>query len=256
MPTTVSVIAPLFNEEKGLPLLAEKLAALRHQLAPKYELECVLVDDGSLDRTQEAVQQCFADTPNVVKAGHDRNRGLGAAMRTGFRNASGRIVCTIDADCTFEPLEIPKLLAALEATGADIAVGSPYHPQGGVENVVPWRLALSQGASRLYRRICRSNLYSYTSLMRAYRRPVVERISFESDGFVAVTEVLLRALREGYRVVEVPTVLRRRVTGASKMNVLRNILAHLALASRALGWRVFHSQPLPNRPESRGGVNS
>ena len=232
MPIRVSVIAPLFNEELGIPRLAETLAKLRDRLRPKYELECVLVDDGSRDQTFEAVERCFANTAQIVKVAHDCNRGLGAAMRTGFRNATGSIVCTIDADCTFNPLELHKLLTAMAEENADIATGSPYHPQGGVENVVPWRLFLSQGASKVYRVICRGKLFSYTSLMRAYRRDVVERISFESDGFVAVTEILLRALNEGYKVVEVPMVLRRRATGVSKMNVARNIMAHLVLASR------------------------
>jgi dolichol-phosphate mannosyltransferase len=255
MPIRVSVIAPLFNEEQGIPRLAEKLARLREQLGPKYELECVLVDDGSRDQTWEAVESCFANTPQIVKVAHDCNRGLGAAMRTGFRNATGSIVCTIDADCTFDPLELPKFLAAMEEGNADIATGSPYHPKGGVENVVPWRLFLSQGASKIYRVICRGKLYSYTSLMRAYRRDVVERISFASDGFVAVTEILLRALNEGYRVVEVPMVLRRRATGVSKMNVARNILAHLVLASRVLVWRFLPLGPPASGLRPKQNVN-
>lgn len=246
MPIRVSVIAPLFNEEQGIPRLAEKLGELREQLRPKYELECVLVDDGSGDQTGEAVERCFRNMPQIVKVAHDCNRGLGAALRTGFRNATGSIVCAIDADCTFSPLELPKLLAAMEEENADIVTGSPYHPRGGVENVVPWRLFLSQGASKIYRVICPGKLYSYTSLMRAYRREVVERVSFESDGFVAVTEILLRALHEGYKVVEVPTVLRRRATGVSKMNVARNILAHLVLATRVLRWRFLPPSPPPS----------
>ncbi len=255
MPSRISVIAPLFNEEQGIPRLAEKLARLREQLAPNYELECVLVDDGSRDRTFEVVDHWFRSAPLIVKVAHGSNRGLGAAMRTGFENATGSIVCTIDADCTFDPLELPKLLAAMEERNADIATGSPYHPEGGIENVVPWRLFLSQGASRLYRVICPGKLYSYTSLMRAYRKPVVERISFESDGFVAVTEILLRALNQGYKVVEVPTVLRRRATGVSKMNVARNILAHLGLASRVLVWRLLPSRPLTSRLHTKQGLN-
>jgi dolichol-phosphate mannosyltransferase len=201
------------------------------------------------------VKRCFANSPHIVQVAHDRNRGLGAAMRTGFRNATGSIVCTIDADCTFNPLELPKLLTAMVKRRADIATGSPYHPQGGVENVVPWRLFLSQGASKVYRVICPGKLYSYTSLMRAYQRDVVEHISFASDGFVAVTEILLRALNEGYKVVEVPMVLRRRATGVSKMNVARNILAHLVLASRVLVWRLVPPRASANELHPKQHVN-
>jgi dolichol-phosphate mannosyltransferase len=255
MSILVSVIVPLFNEEEGLPRLAEKLSALKAQLEPFYDVEYVLVDDGSRDRTSAVADVCFANMGRVVKVTHDHNRGLGAAIRTGFRSATGSILCTIDADCTFDPLELPKLLAALEEANADIATGSPYHPQGGVENVVPWRLFLSQGASKLYRAICPGKLYSYTSLMRAYRRDVIEHVSFKSDGFAAVTEVLLRALNQRYKVVEVPTVLRRRVSGVSKMNIARNVMAHIVLASHVLVWRVVLPRPLTSRVPTGEGFN-
>lgn len=237
MSTLISLIVPLFNEEKGIPLLASRLTALRDRLLPRYELECVLVDDGSRDETVSTIGAYFAGFQNVRVLKHGTNRGAGAAMRTGFQGASGEILCTIDADCTFDPLEIPKLLEAMEGTKADIAIGSPYHPEGGVENVVPWRLFLSRGASVMHRCISRSKLYSYTSFLRAYRRPVIQNIGFESDGFVSVTELLMKALLRGYTAVEVPTVLRRRITGVSKMNVYRNVISHLRLGLSVMYWR-------------------
>lgn len=238
-PLRVSVVAPLFNEEKSIPGLAGKLRELREAVTPKYDLECVLIDDGSRDETLKALARHFPNNPGIVKVAHGRNRGPGAAIRTGFENSTGSIVCTMDSDCTFDPLDLPKLLAALEQSNADIAIGSPYHPAGRVENVHPWRLLLSRGASWLYQRVCRQKLYSYTSFLRAYRRTVFEHVPFESDGFVAFAEILVRALNKGYRAVEVPVTLRRRTSGDSKMNVARNILAHLRLASRALVWRFF-----------------
>ncbi len=237
MAIRISIIAPIFSEEKGIPQLAEKLDALRQRLEPSYETEFVLVDDGSFDATLETVRKYFASTPRFRLVTHGRNCGAGAAIRTGFQNATGEILCTIDADCTFDPLDLPKLIWALEQQDSDIAVGSPYHPQGGVENVVPWRLLISRGCSWLYRRVTQTQLYSYTSFLRVYRRRVVETISFEADGFVAVTEILVRALHRGFRVVEVPVVLRRRLTGVSKMNVVWNTLTHLCLASQVLKWR-------------------
>jgi len=218
-------------------MLASRLGALRERLLPEYELECVLVDDGSRDETVSTIGSYFASFPNVQVLKHGKNRGAGAAMRTGFQGASGDILCTIDADCTFDPLEIPKLFEAMERQKADIAIGSPYHPEGGVENVLPWRLFLSKGASVMHRCISRSKLYSYTSFLRAYRRPVLENVEFASDGFVSVTELLMKALLRGYAAVEVPTVLRRRITGVSKMNVYRNVISHLRLGFSVMYWR-------------------
>ena len=243
MSILVSVIVPLFNEEKGIPMLAGKLSQLEQRLDPKYELELMLVDDGSKDATLQGIAAHFAQFRNVRVLEHGVNRGAGAAMRTGFAGAAGSILCTIDADCTFDPLEIPKLLQAMEEKRADIAIGSPYHPEGGVENVVPWRLLLSKGASVMHRSISHSKLYSYTSFLRAYRRAVLENIPFDSDGFVAVTELLMKALLSGYSAVEVPTVLRRRITGVSKMNVYRNVVSHLRLACSVMYWRITRAVP-------------
>jgi dolichol-phosphate mannosyltransferase len=239
----ISVVVPFYNEEDGIPLVAEKLSRLAAQLAAKYELECVLVDDGSQDAGERVARKYFADFPAVVFAKHDQNRGLGAAMRTGFANSTGEILVAIDSDCTYDPLQIPVLLDALDRQSADVATASPYHPAGGVENVIGWRLFLSRGASWMYRRVCASKLYTYTSMMRAYRRPVIENVTYESDGFAGVTEILLRASQQGYRIVEVPMVLRSRVTGVSKMKVMRSMYLHLQLMVRALAWRFTYSMP-------------
>jgi dolichol-phosphate mannosyltransferase len=233
----ISVVVPFYNEEDGIPALAEKLSQLDARIAPEYELECVLVDDGSEDQGLQVARECFANLRTTRFARHDHNRGLSAGMRTGFAAATGDIVVAIDSDCTYDPLQIPRLLEALHREGADIAAASPYHPEGGVENVIGWRLFLSRGASWMYRWVSASKLYTYTSMMRAYRRPVLEGVRFDSEGFAGVTEILLRACHQGYRIVEVPMVLRSRVTGVSKMKVMRSIRMHLGLMLRALAWR-------------------
>jgi dolichol-phosphate mannosyltransferase len=249
--TRVSVVVPYYNEVDGIAMLAGKLFKLAEELAPRYELECVLVDDGSQDGSEAEARRCFAGLSLVVFASHDGNRGLGAAMRTGFARTTGDVVAAIDSDCTYDPQKIPLLLEALESTAADIATASPYHPEGGVENVIGWRLFLSRGASLLYRCVCTCKLYTYTSMMRAYRRHVIQNVSFESNGFSGITEILLRAACQGYRVVEVPMVLRSRVTGVSKMKVAHSMRMHLQLMARAVVWRLVPPLPatIPNPKE-------
>ncbi len=249
----ISIIVPFYNEEEGIPNLREKLVALTKVLAPTHELECVLVDDGSEDNSEGVAKQTFVGMPLAVFVKHQQNRGLGAAMRTGFSKATGDIVCAIDSDCTYDPMLMPRLLEALEKTGADIATASPYHPDGGVDNVIGWRLFLSRGASWMYRIVCSSKLYTYTSMMRAYRRAVIQSVPFQSDGFAGVTEILLRASQQGYRVVEVPMVLHSRVTGTSKMKVMRSIGMHLQLMLRAFTWRFVGLAPYTvSRPKEVG----
>jgi dolichol-phosphate mannosyltransferase len=249
-PSAISLVVPICNEAGGLPRLANRLEQLRATAWPKYELEIVLVDDGSLDNSRNIAQALFASSSRVIITAHEKNLGLGAAIRTGWRQASGEIICTLDADCTYDPAEILKLLEALES-GADVATGSPYHPQGQVVNAVGWRLLLSHGASQLYRWVSGERLFTFTSLMRAYRRPVIEEVKFSESGFVSVAEILLRAIRAGYRVVEVPMALHTRVSGSSKMKIARTITAHLGLMARAILWRKPDIKSLVVRPPYR-----
>ena len=243
--TRISIVAPLYNEKDSIPMLSETLSRLAAALAPKYELECVLVDDGSRDGTSADARKYFADTPRAILLKHDRNRGPGAAVRTGFERATGEYICTIDSDCTFDPMKIPVLLELMRTKNVDIVTASPYHPDGGVENVPPWRLMLSRGASTLYRCISSCKLYTYTSFMRVYRRRVIQTVQFQLDGFAAFTEILLRAAQQGYKVAEYPVVLKSRATGVSKMKVAYTMRTHVRLMMRALWWRISDRKPGP-----------
>ncbi len=224
----VSIIIPIFNEETGIGHLSEQLNGLKALLSPEYELEFVFVDDGSRDGTVEALKKRFSGKSMRVRiVEHIVNLGVGAAFRTGFQEARGDLVCTIDADCTYSPAGLKTLLSALDTTGADIAVASPYHPDGGVEGVPAWRLVLSKGCSGLYRLFSPLKLYTYTSIFRAYRAEVVRNVQFKGNGFVAASEILISAGRQGYKVTEVPMILRARTIGRSKMRVFRTVASHL-----------------------------
>jgi dolichol-phosphate mannosyltransferase len=262
----VSVVVPLLNEEDGVSLLKEKLLRLKDLLAHEltFEMELIFVDDGSHDRTIEKIREQFAvtDIPFIV-AKHSANQGVGAAFRTGFDHCRGTLICTIDADCSYSPEGLCRLLTAMNATGDDIAVASPYHPLGGVEGVATWRLALSRCCSQLYRWLSPLKLYTYTSIFRAYRAEVVGTVSFRANGFVSAAEILVNAGRHGYTVVEVPMVLRARTAGRSKMKVLRTIASHLQMlaglimpASATSAATVELSQEPPARSLTSAQVSS
>jgi len=224
----ISIIIPVFNEQAGIEPLAKSLATLR-TLWPSETIQYVFVDDGSSDRTAQELARVFDGDRNCAIIKHGLNRGIGAAFRTGFAHAGGDIVCTIDADCSYGPEKLRQLVDALESQGADIAVASPYHPDGHVEGVPAWRLLLSRTCSLLYRAMSPVRLYTYTSVFRAYRRGVLERIGFRQDGFVSVVELLLGAARQGFRIVEVPMTLHGRKVGTSKMKIMRTIRQHLRM---------------------------
>jgi dolichol-phosphate mannosyltransferase len=224
---TISLIIPAYNESEGVRQTAAAVRNILTYLRKKNEVEVVFVNDGSKDDTAALLQAEFQDDPQVRIVSHSVNRGLGAALRTGFEHAKGDIIITTDFDGTYPLSTIPQLLARMIVDQADIVTASPYHPQGSVQGVPSYRLLFSFGASLLYRLLVSWRIHTWTALYRGYRREVIERISFESNDFLAGTELLVKALRAGYRVTEFPTTLYVRTFGQSSIKIARVTMAHL-----------------------------
>jgi dolichol-phosphate mannosyltransferase len=230
----LTLIIPAYNEAESVAHTVGMLQPVLEVLRSRYALDIIFVDDGSRDDTAALLEAAFVGDPSVRIISHDQNRGLGAALRSGFVHAAGDLVVTTDFDGTYDFAQITRLLDVLESKGADIATASPYHPQGRVEGVPEYRLLFSRGASLLYRLLVNWHIYTWTALFRAYRRPVIERVGFASDDFLAGTEVLVNALRAGFKVVECPMVLRRRTFGQSSIRIARVTAAHLRFQSAIL----------------------
>ncbi len=231
---SVTLVVPCYNESGAIEKLHERLMPAVDELKTATRVQLVLVDDGSVDTTHEELGRHFGQVSGVRVdvARHEVNRGLTQALKTASGLATGEVVCTLDSDCTYDPAEIFGLLGLMERTGADIVTGSPYHPQGGVENVQGWRLALSKGASRMYGLVLPEKLYCYTSMFRAYRREWYRPEWLTGNGFLGVTEILAQAILAGAHVEEYPVVLHRRQYGESKMRVGRAMRDHLKLMGR------------------------
>lgn len=254
MSSSVSIVIPCCNEADSVPSLVQELVPVVTTLAATRAVEVIFVDDGSTDETWLALTTSFGENraPGVTFRfeRHRVNRGLGAAIRTGLAAARGDVVVTTDADGTYKFTTIPALLEAM-TPDVDIVTASPYHPRGGVENVPGYRLVLSQGSSLLYRLLVSWNIHTYTALFRAYRRRVIEAVSFGADGFLGGTELMVKAMLLGYRVAEFPAVLHARVFGSSKAKIVRTIRAHLQFQWRVVLHRLRVS-PLV-RPEQVEG---
>ena len=253
----LSIVVPCYNEVDNVGKLHDEFFPVLDELVNAKaggvdSIEVVFVDDGSSDGTYDALVESFATTERkairVCVEKHPANRGLGAALRTGFAAATGDVVVTTDSDGTYRFEEIPVMLTYL-TPGIDIVTASPYHPDGAVDNVPGYRLVLSRGSSLLYRVLVDRRIHTYTALFRAYRREVIKNIPFESDGFLGGTELMVNAMLNGYKVAEYPTVLHSRVFGASKAKIARTIQAHLRYQSRIILMRLgIDSTPLPVQP--------
>lgn len=230
-PALVSVVVPCLNESDSLPQLAEKVLSLQESDADGHRYELVFVDDGSSDDTVALIHQLLDGKIPLRVEQHPVNRGIAAALMTGIRACGGDILVTIDADCTFDPLDIPLLLAELKE-GVSVVIGSPYHPEGGVDHVPAWRIMLSRVCSRCYRMLFRNRANCYTGCFRAFRGDHVRDYELENSGFVGVVELLWKLDGEEGRFVEVPVRLSNRKYGKSKMKTLRAMFLHFVLMLR------------------------
>jgi len=228
----VSIVIPVFNEEESIEYLARTLDDLIVELADRYCLQFVIVDDGSEDRTFAELERVFGNRADTKLARLDGNHGAAKAILTGVRAADHEIVCSIDCDCSYDPLELANMIPLID--GADLVTASPYHPRGSVINVPAWRLFLSKNLSRLYGAALGSRLSTYTSCFRVYRRSAVKDLELDRGGFLGVAETLIRMHLAGAVIREYPATLESRILGASKMKTLRVVVGHVGLLAKIL----------------------
>ncbi|MBI2665960.1 glycosyltransferase family 2 protein [Candidatus Woesearchaeota archaeon] len=234
----ISIIVPCYNEGLGIENLYTQLNPVLSQLSEKNTLEIIFVNDGSTDNTQELLQKYFGSRQDVQIVNHEKNKNLGAAIRTGFAHATGEVIVTLDSDCTYNPAEIPQLLNLL-GPDADIITASPYHPMGGIKNVPKYRLFLSKSITQIYRWLTGAKIYTYTALFRAYKSDVIRNVSFESNDFLSMAEIMIKAINQGYKVKEFPTILSVRQYGESKIRLFKVIRSHFKFASKLLFLKLF-----------------
>jgi len=235
-PEDVIVTLPAYNEEEALPALLRRIAA-----APGGPYRTFVVDDGSQDATAARAEALRELLPELRVLRHERNRGLGAALVTGWTAALEALgddgaVVTMDADNTHDPALIADLVRALRE-GADVAIASRFAPGGGEVGLSPLRRLLSRGAC-LFLAAARPapGVRDYTCGYRAYRAGVLRRAFatygptglVTAPGFACSAEVLVKLAELGARFREVPLVLRYDLrAGKSKMRILRTISGYL-----------------------------
>lgn len=234
----LSIVIPCYNEVDNVSKMRAELSPVLDKLGRTQSVEVIFVEDGCTDGTYEALAATFHEVniPNVTLKieRHAVNQGLGAAIRTGFAASQGDVVITTDSDGTYKFSEIPNLLSYL-TPDVDIVTASPYHPKGDVAGVPAYRLVLSKGASAIYRALTSWRVHTYTALFRAYRRAVIDHVPFNSNGYLAVTQLLVNSMQMGYQVAEYPTVLHSRLFGESKAKVARIIRTHLEYQKNIIG---------------------
>jgi dolichol-phosphate mannosyltransferase len=211
------LVLPTYNEAENVEALVE---AARAKLPASAQV--LIVDDSSPDGTGAIADRLAARHGNVDVLHRQVKEGLGPAYIAGFRRAladGAGLVLEMDSDFSHDPAYLPRLLEA--ARRADVVLGSRYVPGGGVSDWGPLRKAISRGGSAYAKLILGVDVEDMTGGFKCFRREVLEAIDFNSiqaRGYAFQVEMTYRAIRAGFKVVEVPIVFRDRQAGSSKMD--------------------------------------
>lgn len=208
-------------------------------------LEVLVIDDNSPDGTGGIADRLAAELPWVHVLHRESKEGLGPAYLAGFRRArelGADLVFEMDCDFSHDPNDVPRLISAAE--NADLVLGSRYVRGGGTRNWGLTRRFISRGGSLYAQLLLQLGIRDLTGGFKCYRRDVLETIDLDgisSLGYAFQIETTYRALRAGFRVVEVPITFADREVGGSKMSktiVLEAIWKVPALRLRALVGRL------------------
>jgi glycosyltransferase involved in cell wall biosynthesis len=214
----LSVVIPIFDEAESLETLCQELSAVA--AAEGYDLDLVLVDDGSTDGSWEVIRRLAAADPRVTGLRFRRNFGKAAALSAGFAQSRGELVMTLDADLQDDPREIPRFLAEMEKN-LDVVSGwkrvrhDPWH------KVLP-----SRAFNWMVSALTGVKLHDHNCGMKCYRREVFceVRLYGELHRFVPVL-----AAARGFRIGEITIEHRRRKFGRSKYGLTRFVKGFLDL---------------------------
>lgn len=214
--TTLSIVIPAYNEENGIAEIANRVLKVRPELVKVgiHEMELLVVDDGSRDRTAEVA----AGIPGVTLVRHPKNKGYGAALKTGFSKACGELVGFLDADGTYPPEYFPKLCQSA-LNGSDLVIGSRM---AGEDSKMPvTRRVGNFFFANLLTILGRQKVTDSASGMRVFKREILERIYPLPDGLNLTPVMSTRALHEGIKIEEVAIPYSERV-GRSKLSVIHD----------------------------------
>ena len=203
-PRRLSIVLPVYNEKETIATTIQRVV----QAEAPLERELVIVDDFSRDGTREILPGIVAQmrasclTP-IELVMHDHNQGKGAALRTGFKHATGDIILIQDADLEYDPRDYPLLLEPILDGYADVVFGNRFH--GGSHRVLYfWHYVSNQALTFFCNMLTNLNLTDMEVGYKVFRREILDRVQFRSNRFGFEPEFTIKVARLGCRIYEVP----------------------------------------------------
>lgn len=236
----IYILIPIYNEAQNLTSLFSRLGEIKNTL--NQDLFVVFSDDGSKDGSRELIQKEYKHSSFEV-LGDGKNFGPGHAFNVGFEFILGHsentndVVVTMEADGTSDIGILPDMLA-VSNLGYSLVLASVYAQGGGFDQTSFFRKLISFIANMIFRSIFDIKVLTLSSFYRVYHVSLLKSIRTNSkiiseNGFICMLEVLLKAINNGAKVVEIPMVLHSAERkGKSKMKIIPTTISYLKFAAK------------------------
>ena len=203
----VTVVLPSYNEAAALARNLDSIYGYLDSLSDRYRFEVLIINDGSRDDTAAVAEAAAGRHPGLKVIHHPGNFGLGQAFKTAFAASRGDYVVTMDADLSYAPETIGRMLDALVSRRAKLVLASAYM-EGGRTTAVPWdRHLFSRVGNWLMSRMDARRFSTYTCMVRAYDGPFIRSMEPRAHGMGIMPEIIYKTLILGGRIVEIPAHL-------------------------------------------------
>ena len=203
----VTVVLPSYNEAAALARNLDAIYRYLETLSDRYCFEVLIVNDGSRDDTAAVAEAATRRHPSLRVIDHPGNFGLGQAFKTAFAASRGDYVVTMDADLSYAPETIGRMLEALVTRRAKLVLASAYMPGGKTTAVPRDRHLFSRVGNWLMSRMDSRRFSTYTCMVRAYDGPFIRSMEPRAHGMGIMPEIIYKTLILGGRIVEIPAHL-------------------------------------------------
>ena len=205
----LSVFFPCYNEQENLPMLIEEAVNFLPEVSNDFEI--IVVDDGSVDNTLQIAKNFSATNPAIKVVSHEVNLGYGEALKSGFKNATKDFVFYTDGDKQFSILDLKKIIPLMTQPRSP-GIVSCYR-MNRQDSLL--RRANGKLWSNLMRILFGLKIKDVDCAFKLYRREIFDKISLKSSGALIDTEVLARASKKGYKIIQYPVLHYPRIYGQS-----------------------------------------